>query len=79
MEREKTRENGTSEKCEGIDPDLPPVKQEPPGPEEDGEEKKDDVSETTPAEEIGGVGTPVVSAGGRANPILNLPYLLPLY
>ena len=55
------------------------MKQEPPGPEEDGEEKKDDVSETTPAEEIGGVGTPVVSAGGRANPILNLPYLLPLY
>ncbi|EDL09531.1 methyl-CpG binding domain protein 1, isoform CRA_b [Mus musculus] len=62
-----------------ADPDLSPVKQEPPGPEEDGEEKKDDVSETTPAEEIGGVGTPVVSAGGRANPILNLPYLLPLY
>lgn len=55
------------------------MKQEPPGPEEDGEEKKDDVSETTPAEEIGGVGTPVVSAGGQANPILNLPYLLPLY
>nr|BAE33700.1 unnamed protein product [Mus musculus] len=44
-----------------ADPDLPPVKQEPPGPEEDGEEKKDDVSETTPAEEIGGVGTPVIT------------------
>uniref|UniRef100_Q9Z2E2-5 Isoform 5 of Methyl-CpG-binding domain protein 1 n=1 Tax=Mus musculus TaxID=10090 RepID=Q9Z2E2-5 len=44
-----------------ADPDLSPVKQEPPGPEEDGEEKKDDVSETTPAEEIGGVGTPVIT------------------
>lgn len=40
------------------------MKQESPGPEELGEENKEDyVSESTPAEEIGGVGTPVVSAG----------------
>lgn len=45
-----------------VGPDLTPVKQEPPGPEEDGEEKKDDyVSESAPAEEIGGVGTPVIT------------------
>lgn len=47
-----------------VDSDLPLVKQEAPGPEEVGEENKEDyVSESTPAEEIGGVGTPVVSAG----------------
>nr|XP_034373680.1 methyl-CpG-binding domain protein 1 isoform X9 [Arvicanthis niloticus] len=44
-----------------VDPDLPLVKQEPPGPEELGEENKDYVSESTPAEEIGGVGTPVIT------------------
>lgn len=61
-----------------ADPDLLPVKQEPPGPEEDGEENKDYVSESAPAEEIGGAGTPVVSAGGGASPILTMPYLFPL-
>lgn len=55
------------------------MKREPPGPEEDGEENKDDVSESAPAEEIGGIGTPVVSAGGMRQPYLTLPYLLPLY
>lgn len=56
------------------------MKREPPGPEEDGEEnKEDDVSESAPAEEIGGIGTPVVSAGGMRQPYLTLPYLLPLY
>ncbi|XP_028632577.1 methyl-CpG-binding domain protein 1 isoform X2 [Grammomys surdaster] len=45
-----------------VDPDLPLVKQEPPGPEELREENKEDyVSEATPAEEIGGVGTPVIT------------------
>lgn len=44
-----------------ADPDLPPVKQEPPGPEENGEENKDYVSESAPAEEIGGAGTPVIT------------------
>ncbi|KAL6083327.1 hypothetical protein STEG23_024175 [Scotinomys teguina] len=42
------------------DPELPPVKQEPPGPEEDREENREDyVSESIPEEEAGGVGTPV--------------------
>lgn len=55
------------------------MKQEPPGPEENGEENKDYVSESAPAEEIGGAGTPVVSARGGASPILTVPYLFPLY
>lgn len=50
-----------------VDPDLPPVKQEPPGPEENRENKEDYVSESAPEEEIGGAGTPVVSAGGCSN------------
>ncbi|XP_055478850.1 methyl-CpG-binding domain protein 1 isoform X15 [Psammomys obesus] len=45
-----------------IDADLPPVKQEPPGPEVGREENREDyVSESAPAEEIGGVGTPVIT------------------
>ncbi|XP_051019606.1 methyl-CpG-binding domain protein 1 [Acomys russatus] len=45
-----------------IGPDFPPVKQEPPGPEEVREENKEDyVSESAPEEEIGGVGTPVIT------------------
>ncbi|GAB1301859.1 Methyl-CpG-binding domain protein 1 [Apodemus speciosus] len=43
-------------------PGLPPVKQEPPGPEEDGEgSKEEDVSESAPAEETGGLGIPVIT------------------
>ncbi|XP_057644917.1 methyl-CpG-binding domain protein 1 isoform X19 [Chionomys nivalis] len=45
-----------------VDPDLPPVKQEPPGPEEDREENREDyVSASAPEEEAGGVGTPVIT------------------
>ncbi|XP_028720588.1 methyl-CpG-binding domain protein 1 isoform X11 [Peromyscus leucopus] len=45
-----------------LDSDLPPVKQEPPGPEEDREENREDyVSESVPEEEAGGVGTPVIT------------------
>nr|XP_048274926.1 methyl-CpG-binding domain protein 1 isoform X19 [Myodes glareolus] len=45
-----------------VDPDLPPVKQEPPGPEEDREENREDyVSASAPEEETGGVGTPVIT------------------
>ncbi|XP_021496458.1 methyl-CpG-binding domain protein 1 isoform X19 [Meriones unguiculatus] len=45
-----------------IDADLPPVKQEPPGPEVARQENREDyVSESSPAEEIGGVGTPVIT------------------
>ncbi|XP_051057206.1 methyl-CpG-binding domain protein 1 isoform X27 [Phodopus roborovskii] len=44
-----------------VDPDLVPVKQEPPGPEEDRENREDCVSASTPEEEIGGVGTPVIT------------------
>ncbi|XP_013205053.1 methyl-CpG-binding domain protein 1 isoform X6 [Microtus ochrogaster] len=50
--------------CPGkaVDPDLPPVKQEPPGPEEDREENREDyVSASAPEEEAGGVGTPVIT------------------
>ncbi|XP_075824425.1 methyl-CpG-binding domain protein 1 isoform X22 [Microtus pennsylvanicus] len=47
---------------EAVDPDLPPVKQEPPGPEEDREENREDyVSASAPEEEAGGVGTPVIT------------------
>ncbi|XP_051057208.1 methyl-CpG-binding domain protein 1 isoform X29 [Phodopus roborovskii] len=46
---------------EVVDPDLVPVKQEPPGPEEDRENREDCVSASTPEEEIGGVGTPVIT------------------
>lgn len=48
-----------------MDPDLPPVKQEPLDPEEDKEEesKDDSASDSAPEEEAGGAGTPVVSAG----------------
>ncbi|XP_038186172.1 methyl-CpG-binding domain protein 1 isoform X3 [Arvicola amphibius] len=45
-----------------VDPDLQPVKQEPPGPEEDREENREDyVSASAPEEEAGGVGTPVIT------------------
>ncbi|XP_063133241.1 methyl-CpG-binding domain protein 1 isoform X10 [Rattus norvegicus] len=55
-----TVQPGFLSKASGLDP--PPVKREPPGPEEDGEEnKEDDVSESAPAEEIGGIGTPVIT------------------
>lgn len=54
-----TVQPGFLSKASGLDP--PPVKREPPSPEEDGEENKDDVSESAPAEEIGGIGTPVIT------------------
>ncbi|KAL1773873.1 methyl-CpG-binding domain protein 1 isoform X2 [Sigmodon hispidus] len=45
-----------------VDPDLPPVKQEAPGPAEDREENREDyVSESAPEEEAGGFGTPVIT------------------
>ncbi|XP_021092277.1 methyl-CpG-binding domain protein 1 isoform X9 [Heterocephalus glaber] len=45
-----------------VDPGLPPVKQEPPDPEEGKEENKDGcVSESAPEEEAGGAGTPVIT------------------
>ncbi|XP_036060339.1 methyl-CpG-binding domain protein 1 isoform X16 [Onychomys torridus] len=45
-----------------VDSDLPPVKQEPPGPEEGIEGNREDyVSESAPEEEAGGVGTPVIT------------------
>ncbi|XP_073069157.1 methyl-CpG-binding domain protein 1 isoform X22 [Manis javanica] len=45
-----------------VDPGLPPVKQEPPDPEEDKEESKDDsASDSAPEEEAGGTGTPVIT------------------
>ncbi|KAK2489374.1 hypothetical protein MC885_010336 [Smutsia gigantea] len=45
-----------------VDPGLPPVKQEPPDPEEDKEESKDDsASDSSPEEEAGGTGTPVIT------------------
>ncbi|XP_041495090.1 methyl-CpG-binding domain protein 1 isoform X7 [Microtus oregoni] len=51
--------------CPGkaVDPDLPPVKQESPGPEEDREENREDyVSASAPEEEeAGGIGTPVIT------------------
>ncbi|XP_052598503.1 methyl-CpG-binding domain protein 1 isoform X30 [Peromyscus californicus insignis] len=47
---------------QALDSDLPPVKQEPPGPEEDREENREDyISESAPEEEAGGVGTPVIT------------------
>lgn len=53
------------------------MKQEPAGPEEDREENRQDfVSASAPEEETGGVGTPVVSAGGRSHPALILLSLL---
>ncbi|KAM6167084.1 methyl-CpG-binding domain protein 1 isoform 7-T7 [Erethizon dorsatum] len=46
---------------QAVDPGLPPVKQEPPDPEEGKEENKDGcVSESAP-EEAGGAGTPVIT------------------
>ncbi|GAB5579499.1 methyl-CpG-binding domain protein 1 isoform X14 [Prionailurus iriomotensis] len=46
-----------------VDPDLPPVKQEPLDPEEDKEEesKDDSASDSAPEEEAGGAGTPVIT------------------
>ncbi|XP_064235260.1 methyl-CpG-binding domain protein 1 isoform X31 [Aotus nancymaae] len=45
-----------------VDPGLPSVKQEPPDPEEDKEENKDDsASKLAPEEEAGGAGTPVIT------------------
>ncbi|XP_047620579.1 methyl-CpG-binding domain protein 1 isoform X7 [Phacochoerus africanus] len=45
-----------------VDPGLPAVKQEPPDPEEDKEENKDDsASDLAPEEEAGGAGTPVIT------------------
>lgn len=45
-----------------VHTDLVPVKQEPPGPEEDREENREDyISASTPEEETGGVGTPVIT------------------
>uniref|UniRef100_A0A8C3X0N7 Methyl-CpG-binding domain protein 1 n=1 Tax=Catagonus wagneri TaxID=51154 RepID=A0A8C3X0N7_9CETA len=45
-----------------VDPGLPAVKQEPPDPEEDKEENKDDsASNLAPEEEAGGAGTPVIT------------------
>lgn len=45
-----------------VDPGLPVVKQEPPDPEEEKEEHKDDhVSESGPEEEAGGAGIPVIT------------------
>ncbi|XP_057360163.1 methyl-CpG-binding domain protein 1 isoform X18 [Manis pentadactyla] len=45
-----------------VNPGLPPVKQEPPDPEEDKEESKDDsASDSAPEEEAGGTGTPVIT------------------
>nr|XP_054100165.1 methyl-CpG-binding domain protein 1 isoform X13 [Callithrix jacchus] len=45
-----------------VDPSLPSVKQEPPDPEEDKEENKDDsASKLAPEEEAGGAGTPVIT------------------
>ncbi|XP_073069165.1 methyl-CpG-binding domain protein 1 isoform X32 [Manis javanica] len=47
---------------QAVDPGLPPVKQEPPDPEEDKEESKDDsASDSAPEEEAGGTGTPVIT------------------
>ncbi|XP_040597539.1 methyl-CpG-binding domain protein 1 isoform X15 [Mesocricetus auratus] len=47
---------------EAVHTDLVPVKQEPPGPEEDREENREDyISASTPEEETGGVGTPVIT------------------
>ncbi|XP_012874434.1 PREDICTED: methyl-CpG-binding domain protein 1 isoform X2 [Dipodomys ordii] len=45
-----------------VDPVLPSVKQEPPDPEEEKEENKDNcVSQSAPEEETGGAGTPVIT------------------
>ncbi|XP_037594879.1 methyl-CpG-binding domain protein 1 isoform X43 [Cebus imitator] len=45
-----------------VDQGLPSVKQEPPDPEEDKEENKDDsASKLAPEEEAGGAGTPVIT------------------
>ncbi|KAM9677004.1 methyl-CpG-binding domain protein 1 isoform 2-T2 [Dama dama] len=45
-----------------VDPGLPSVKQEPPDPEEDKEDNKDDsTSDLAPEEEAGGAGTPVIT------------------
>ncbi|XP_036774501.2 methyl-CpG-binding domain protein 1 isoform X20 [Manis pentadactyla] len=47
---------------QAVNPGLPPVKQEPPDPEEDKEESKDDsASDSAPEEEAGGTGTPVIT------------------
>nr|XP_012803831.1 methyl-CpG-binding domain protein 1 isoform X25 [Jaculus jaculus] len=52
----------TEAPLQAVDPGLPPVKQEPPDPEEEKEENKDDfVSELAPEEETGGAGTPVIT------------------
>ncbi|XP_060029854.1 methyl-CpG-binding domain protein 1 isoform X13 [Erinaceus europaeus] len=46
-----------------VDPDLPPVKQEPPDPEENKEEehKTHPICYSAPDEEAGGAGTPVIT------------------
>ncbi|XP_046527086.1 methyl-CpG-binding domain protein 1 isoform X20 [Equus quagga] len=47
---------------QAVDPGLPPVKQEPPDPEEDkGKESKDDSTSDSAPEEAGGAGTPVIT------------------
>nr|XP_008512909.1 PREDICTED: methyl-CpG-binding domain protein 1 isoform X24 [Equus przewalskii] len=47
---------------QAVDPGLPPVKQEPPDPEEDkGKESKDDSTSHSAPEEAGGAGTPVIT------------------
>ncbi|XP_010620013.1 methyl-CpG-binding domain protein 1 isoform X8 [Fukomys damarensis] len=52
----------TEAPLQAVDPGLPPVKQEPPDPEEGKEENKDGcVSESAPEEEAGGAGTPVIT------------------
>ncbi|XP_030723790.1 methyl-CpG-binding domain protein 1 isoform X20 [Globicephala melas] len=53
----------TAALLQAVDPGLPPVKQEPPDPEEDkAEENKDDpTADLAPEEEAGGAGTPVIT------------------
>ncbi|XP_022440195.1 methyl-CpG-binding domain protein 1 isoform X9 [Monodon monoceros] len=53
----------TAALLQAVDPGLPPVKQEPPDPEEDKEdENKDDpTADLAPEEEAGGAGTPVIT------------------
>ncbi|XP_059977591.1 methyl-CpG-binding domain protein 1 isoform X43 [Lagenorhynchus albirostris] len=53
----------TAALLQAVDPGLPPVKQEPPDPEEDKEEenKDDPTADLAPEEEAGGAGTPVIT------------------
>ncbi|XP_007465649.1 PREDICTED: methyl-CpG-binding domain protein 1 isoform X14 [Lipotes vexillifer] len=53
----------TTALLQAVDPGLPPVKQEPPDPEEDKEEanKDDPTADLAPEEEAGGAGTPVIT------------------